>query len=244
MARDFEYQCEGIYGLTGSGKTTFAMMRAAEMAAEGLRIYTNIEFSIDALRHHMLRRFGHRLCADLPDTDDPFEQDRIIREYRRIPRLHRMFHRIESEDVGDFWRVVPLGPAVVIIDEAHLWFDQRDQLKGEKRQLSKYLSQHRKLRHHVWMISQFPTMLSHSFRKQQHIHWEVRNSRQVAIPLGVMSLRLPFEGFFYSGWYHDEKGSRVASDTILACLPRNRWIWDLFDSRELHAGMGDLVAKE
>lgn len=225
MGREFEFNCEGIYGLTGSGKTTFAMMRAFEMAAKGLRVYTNIEFSVCALRHHLLRRVGRDLR-----TEDG-----------RIPRLHRLFHHLPSECVGQFWRHVPKGPAVVIIDEAQIWFDQRRQMKGENPDFIKYLSQHRKMRHHVWFISQFPTLVSHSFRKMQHIHWEVRNSRQRAINFGVFSIRCPFEGFFYAGYHHDEMGERVGGETILACLPGNKWIWDLFDSRELHADLASLV---
>jgi hypothetical protein len=225
MSRDFEFQCEGIYGLTGSGKTTFAMMRAFEMASKGLHVYTNIEFSRDALRHHLLRKAGQHLRTD----DD------------RIPRLHRLFHHIPSDDVGEFWKHVAVGPAVVIIDEAQLWFPQSSQHKGERKEFVTYLTQHRKLKHHVWLISQFPTLVSHNFRKMQHTHWEVRNSRQRAIGFGIFTVRCPFEGFFYVGYHHNETGERVASQTILACLPGNKWIWDLFDSRELHAGLGSLV---
>lgn len=245
MSSEYEYNCEGIYGLTGSGKTTFAMRRACEFAAKGLAVYTNIEYSLDALRHHMLRRYGRHLRHDLPTHEDPAEQERLRRLYRGIPRLHRLFHRIDAADVGRFWRVVPRGPAVVIIDEAQLWFPQSRQHRDEDPEFVTYLTQHRKLRHHVWMISQFPTLLSHSFRKIQHLHWHVQNSRQKAISFGLFSIRCPFEGFAYAGYYHEKKetghNERVASDLVLACMPGNRWIFDLFDSRELHAGLGDLV---
>lgn len=225
MARRYEYNCEGIYGLTGSGKTTFAMMRAFEFCLKGHHIYTNIDFNIGALRHYLLRREGFKWRDDQGN----------------IPRLHRLWHRIEDDQVGEFWRHTTRGPAVVMIDEAQLWFPQTKQQHGENEDFVKYLTQHRKLRHHVWFLSQYPTLVSHSFRKNQHIHWDVRNSRHMAMNLVFATVRVPFEGFAYSGFYRDINGERVDNKIIWAFLPQNKWLWDLFDSRELHAGLADLI---
>lgn len=223
----FEFHCEGVYGLTGSGKTTFAMMRAFEASCAGLHVYTNIDFDTAALRHHLLRRHAHNYRDNTGN----------------IPRLHRRWTHIEDDQVSNFWRYLDrtTGPSLVLIDEAHLWFPQTKQHREESDEFTKYLSQHRKLRHHVMFVSQFDTLVSHSFRKQQHIHWEVRNARQLGADLGFFRFRLPFEGFSYTGFYRDKSQQRIDGRVILTCFPWNKWVWDLFRTIELHAGLDNLL---
>lgn len=221
----FDFRCEGVYGLTGSGKTTFALMRAFEASSLGYAIYTNVRFDPRAVRHHLLRRVTRRYLSRRSLTR----------------RLVDAWHYIYEDDVATFWTSTSVGPALVLIDEAHLWFPQVAQSRGEDPQFIAYLSQHRKLRHHVMMCTQYHTMLSHSFRKIQHIHWEVKNLRHIPVDIGLMKIPLPLDGFAYSAYYRDHHGERIDGRTIMAMNPDNRWIWSLFQTAELHAGMKTLI---
>ena len=119
-------------GRIGSGKTFHAVKQAMEYFVQGGTVCTNIRLNWDECRDWCRKNRG----VEIEDSQYVY---------------------LEDEQVGTFHRYTPSGtvdcPVLVMIDEAHIWFNSRDWAHADREFLT-FLTQSRHVFTDVLFISQ------------------------------------------------------------------------------------------
>jgi hypothetical protein len=153
---------EGITGKVGSGKSLKAVVEmAAEFVAGGC-CATNIELDRDAIARFCWKR-GHRFRDD---------QYRFL-DMRKDPCFHKNLPRGSSRTIR------------VYIDEAHLFFpasEYRD-LKKAFLEVEAFVSQSRKVKVDIWLITQAWENVWGQLRRQALFIYSCRDMRVVNFPV-------------------------------------------------------------
>jgi hypothetical protein len=180
-------------GRLGGGKTYSACLRIESHLALGGHIFTNVELFQDAFIARLESMGYQGIGAD-------------------------QFHHIPSEGIARFYEIVPKGtkelPVLVVIDEAHIWLDQRSFNKKELDELFYFLTQSRKQSTDVIFISQSKKNLDVRIARLVQYVWTFRDLRKWRLPF--FYFKWPFPHLVQTCWDYDGK-------TILL----KKWlVWD------------------
>jgi len=169
-------------GRLGGGKTYSATFRAEDHFARGGHLYTNIELR-------------------------PDEWPGFMESQGYVGFSTEQIHFIKSEEISRFYEVTPVGekdcPTLVIVDEAHIWLDQRAFNKKELDQLFFFLTQSRKQNTDVIFISQNRKNLDARIGRLVQYVWTFRDMRRWRLP--VFYVKWPFPHLVQNCWDYDGK---------------------------------------
>jgi hypothetical protein len=157
---------EVFEGKLGGGKTYSATVRIVHQLRKGGVVATNIELNRQALVDY---------CA---------------RKYRVQLDLEKQLYVLTEEQLFNFHSHIPMGAhadarPLIVIDEAHLWFNSRDWAQAS-RDVLKFLTQSRKLHVDIILISQSALNLDKQFIRMVQYVWRFRDMDRFKIPgLGI-----------------------------------------------------------
>lgn len=166
---------EVFEGRLGGGKTYSAVLRMVDAWVSGATVCTNVSVLWDNVKKYVLEVFGLIL-------DD------------------RQFIFLDDDKIGMFHRFTPRN-CLVVLDEAHLWFNARDWSQSN-RELLAFLTQSRKYGTDIIFISQAASNLDKQFMRLIQYVWRFRDMSKWRIPgLGmnwpfqqIMAVRLDYDG--------------------------------------------------
>lgn len=160
---------EVFEGKLGGGKSYSATVRAVRHLAKGGIVATNIQLNKVSVA------------------------DYIRRHYKVEPDLDRQLFVLEEHQVFNFEKYIPRGKdyenvPLVIIDEFHLWFNNRDwaQTAKNSRPTLTFITQSRKLHVDLILISQSVLNMDKQFMRMVQYIWRFRDLDRWKIPgLGI-----------------------------------------------------------
>lgn len=236
---------EFVKGLPGGGKSYYAVSRLLRVILWQRRpIYTNLPIKYRVLRRYLIRKGGRKLARYI----NPVTKEHLDAFFHRAALLGKW--RDEGGTEADFiaqhgphvisgksanW--IPYG-AVIIIDEAHRWYPQRDQ-KTESKAIMDYLTMHRHFLHWWWFLTQHPMNVSLTFRRLADTYIECTDKSRLPFLFG---LKLPIKAFCYEEYpgclVDDGRPQGVVKPirvwTEIPALSRGL-VWRLYSSH-VHAG--------
>jgi hypothetical protein len=169
-------------GRLGGGKTYSALLRIEFHLSRGGHVYTNVEVFADKLVERLEKKGWRGVGAD-------------------------QVHFIASEEIARFFEVVPIGqkdlPVLVVVDEAHIWLDQRAFNKRELDELFFFLTQSRKQNTDVIFISQNKKNLDARIARLVQYVWTFRDMRKWRLPF--FYVKWPFPHLVQTCWDYDGK---------------------------------------
>jgi hypothetical protein len=174
---------EVFEGRLGGGKTYSAVSRMMSYLASGGAIYTNIELNLEAVRDYL--RAVHRWELQ-PGQYTLLQDDQV-----------GLFHRYTSPGTPDC-------PSLVVIDEAHIWFNARDWSQCS-RELLTFLTQSRKQSTDIIFISQSCHNMDKQFMRLIQYIWTFRDMTRSRIKAGPVSFGWPFDQILCNQWDYDGK---------------------------------------
>lgn len=140
-------------GRIGGGKTYSAVERIVSYVGNGGLVYTNVELLWDGL---------------FATCEDRFQ----------VQILQDQIRYFSENDIYKFFEMVPPGtkehPVLIVIDEAHLWFNSRDWNKAPRATMG-YLSQSRKLGHDLIFITQKAENMDSQIRRLAQFTFRFRD---------------------------------------------------------------------
>jgi hypothetical protein len=154
---------EGITGKVGGGKTLLALTKQLDHFMGGHCVATNIELDVDAVARYCWKR-GKRF----------HERQYKFLDMRKDVLFHRqLFRGIESSHVH------------VYLDEAHLNFPAAEyrELRKQFLEIEAFVSQSRKMRVDMWLITQAWDNVWGQLRKQAQFIIECRDMRVISFPI-------------------------------------------------------------
>lgn len=151
---------EIIEGKLGGGKTFLAVTQIAARLSRGCHVWTNIELKFPGLARLCEVRYGVKI---LP------EQIHIIE-----PSQCASFHLAISGGEN------PESAPLIVLDEAHLFFNARDWSKTSRGLLA-FLTQSRKVCVDIRFISQSVKNVDSQFSRLAEFIWRCRDMRNVKI---------------------------------------------------------------
>lgn len=167
-------------GRLGGGKSYSATLRIVEHACRGGHTYTNVELHVDAIIRYCRDERGFVVSAE-------------------------QFHLLTGEQIGRFHRNTPVGekdcPVLVVVDEAHIWIDQRAFNKKELDEMFFFLTQSRKQNTDVIFISQHQRNLDNRVARLIQYIWMFRDMSKWRIP--GLFMKWPFPHLVQSCFDYD-----------------------------------------
>jgi zona occludens toxin (predicted ATPase) len=160
-------------GRLGGGKTYSATIRIVEELAKGRQIFTNVTLKWEAVKAYVEKKWGVML------SDEQF----VTLEYGQIKRFREFITR----------------DSLVVIDEAHLWFNARDWSQTDRDVLA-MLTQSRKIKVDVIFISQSAANIDKQFARLVQYIWRFRDMETFFILPG---LRWPFKHIVQAQYDYD-----------------------------------------
>jgi zona occludens toxin (predicted ATPase) len=121
----------GFTGTPGSGKTYEAVKKILDNLRMGRVVYTNIDGIFDPECVEMIKSYCN--LSDLAFT--------------------RLLRPIESDQIENFWMHIEPG-ALIVLDEIHKWFSNRDWQAEKNKQFGYWASTHRHHGYDVVLITQ------------------------------------------------------------------------------------------
>lgn len=147
-------------GRLGGGKTYSATVRILEHLAKGGVYYGNVRINSEQAKAYCAEKWG------------------VIIEPEQINVL-------TNEQIPHFPQYVRGGdrdlPTLVVVDEAHLYFNARDWNKTSRGVLE-FLSQARKCFVHLILISQSENNIDKQFRRLIQFSWRFRDMQKFTVP--------------------------------------------------------------
>lgn len=176
---------EVFEGRIGGYKTYSAVARMVKYFATGGSVYTNIELKLDAVRAYLRQRFRWELQPG-------------------------QYVLLTDEQIGEFHKHTPSGtpdcPVLVVLDEAHIWFNAREWNKTS-RELLTFLTQSRKVATDIIFITQSMHNLDKQFMRLVQYVWSFRDLQKWAFKFAGFNIRWPLPQLCYT--QHDYDGKTV-----------------------------------
>jgi hypothetical protein len=195
-------------------------------------------------KEHFLS-FLDRLSKFVEFRDAIKVEDHDSKRPRSEKTIEQLFAELAGPHVlsGPDANWIPIG-AVIVIDEAHKWFDQRFQ-REENPALLAYTTMHRHMLHLIQLLSQDRMQISLSWRRQCVEYIRCVDKRRVGgLPFG---LQLPIPAFFYERWpaevNADSPGAKPLA-TFLKVPAFSRGLTWRFYQSFTHAGSVRKLKKE
>lgn len=235
-------------GLPGSGKSFGAVDLIINTILEQRRpVYTNLPLKFRVISTYLaIRGMDRRLASYIL----PLTQDHFFRFLTRNEERQEFVERMKQDGVaeahaGRMYDVtagsgiirgseadwLPAG-AVVVIDEAHLWFDQKRQ-RDEVSGLLRYVTMHRHHMHWVHVLSQDKMQVSLTWRRNCELVVHCTDKRKLPFMFG---LALPIAAFAYEYWpkeYADSQntgGMRPVKTEVRIPAISGGLIWRFYSS--------------
>lgn len=145
---------EIFQGRIGGGKTYSAVLRIAAHLSKGGHCYTNIELNPDGFKKLCRKKFGVEIDFDSQLHELPRE---------KIPSLNKHIAAGRMD-----------CPVLVVVDEAHLFFNARSWSKADPEFLT-FLTQSRKVSVDVIFITQSMVTIDKQLRVQQQYVWAFKD---------------------------------------------------------------------
>jgi len=159
-------------GRIGGGKTYHAVQHMAKYLASGGVVATNITLNWPEVVEYCRRRFG------------------------KVPVPEQYIHLVD-ENLSLFHRHTPQGtresPSLVVIDEAHIWFNSRD-WASQSREVLTFLTQSRKCHTDIIFISQSMFNVDKQVIRLVQYVWRFRDMSNWTIP--ILQVKYPLNQFF------------------------------------------------
>jgi len=165
-------------GRLGGGKTISAVLRMLDAWCAGATVFSNV-----AIKWEEVKKY--------------------VRQHWRMELDDRQFQFLDDEKIHNFHRFTPSN-SLVVIDEAHLWFNARDwsQTANTQRELLNFLTQSRKYKTDIIFITQAAANLDKQFMRLIQFVWRFRDMEKFRIPgLGIkwpfkqiMQIQLDYDG--------------------------------------------------
>jgi hypothetical protein len=185
-------------GNLGGGKSYSCVKRAYNLLLDGWVVQTNITLKWDNIKARAYNE-GYKL-------DD------------------KQYVHLDGEVIKNFYdHVAGGGKTLLILDEAHLWFDQHS-FKENQKMITRILTQTRKLQLHILLITQDRNNIAVTFRRMIQYIWVCRDFQKHKIigftpPLPVM-LQICVQ--------------RDTNNVIeRKWIVKDKKVFDLYDSKEL-----------
>jgi len=154
-------------GKVGGGKTYSSVIRIIGHLANGGSLYSNVEINFENTKQYIADK--HNLLIE--------ESQVNYLEADQIAQCHK---HIKGGTLDT--------PVLLIIDEAHLWFNALDH-KEANRDFLTYLTQTRKVHIHVIFITQHAANINAQFRRQAQYTWKFSDMQKMVI----CGIRWPFK---------------------------------------------------
>lgn len=177
---------EVFEGRIGGGKTISAVERMLKYFAQGGKVFTNIELKLDACKKYLRENYFW----------DYQEGQYILLNDLQIPEFHR--HTCAG---------TPDAPVLVVLDEAHLWFNSRD-WNSTSKELLTFLTQSRKQSTDVIFISQSLLNMDKQFMRLVQYVWTFTDLKRVGYPVNwpfIQSIPWPFPQILQKQFDYDGK---------------------------------------
>jgi len=193
-------------GNIGSGKSYSAVERIFRHFCEGGHIYTNIR----------IEKEPTLLAAEATGIEIQFDEQ---------------YHYLTNEQIADFPRHIAAGTAekhvLVVIDEAHLYFNSRDWNKTS-RSITALLSQTRKHRCYIIAVVQHEHNLDSQFRRLAQYIWFFVDLSKIYFPgLQIQMTWLKMT----QGICFDAQNTKIRHKVIN--FTRRQMIYDMYASTAL-----------
>lgn len=172
-----------VTGKIGGGKTLFALAHQMLPALlEGRCVVSNIALKTTKVRHYFNgSRWQRRLKLFV------FGKKKYkAKSWRLRPRQIR---HIDFQKNIEFQNSIPFGipgyPVLVVVDEAHLYYNSANQNEMKKNLLSliSFLTQSRKACVDILFITQHKSLLWNQFREQVEFGYRCRDMRHAELPI-------------------------------------------------------------
>jgi hypothetical protein len=159
---------EDFTGKLGGGKTYHAVLRILEAFSKGSHVYTNIVLDGMWCARYCRKRFGRRIV------------------------FTQQYHYLDNSKIDQFDKYIAKGNGdvanLVVIDEAHLYFNARDWAK-RGRELLEFLTQTRKYDIHIILITQHENNLDKQFNRMVQFVWRFKDLKKYRI----FGIQYPFD---------------------------------------------------
>lgn len=169
-------------GTPGSGKSLLAITEALEnWVSNGKPVYTNHPLRVGWEAIWAMRSLVNRMKSEKEILG-------IMREYRKSWIMLRSFSEIPRGRAKESSRLL-------LLDEVSRFINARDYLSGRSTHREEYdfFAQHRKQGYEVILLSQHPLQVDKQIRDLSEWNRICRNLSTFKIPLGFMSIRIPFK---------------------------------------------------
>jgi len=170
-------------GTPGSGKSLLAITEALEnWVSSGKPVYTNHPLRVGWESIWAMRSIYNRYFM----SDERVQK--LLREYRKSWIMLRSFADIPRGRKKE-------GSRLLLLDEVSRFINARDYLSGRTTHRDEYdfFAQHRKQGYEVILLSQHPLQVDKQIRDLAEWNRICRNLSTFKIPLGFISLRIPFK---------------------------------------------------
>jgi len=194
-------------GRIGGGKSYNAVERAAKYLASGGIVCTNIRLVWDKVVEYCRLYYGV----------EPERAQYIYLEDEQI----RLFHLHTPNGT-------PEKPSLVIIDEAHIWFNNRD-FASQDRAMLTFLTQSRKCFTDIIWISQSELNCDKQFIRLVQFTWRFRDLSQWKIP--VLRIRCPIN-VFLSVQYDQDGRTQCGRNWVT----KNKHVFAMYETFQLARG--------
>jgi hypothetical protein len=259
-----------IEGRPGSGKSFFLVRECAKIVLQDARpIYTNLPLKWRVferylkhkggertanLLHPLTREHFHRFCVRQQARQEFREKLKRMRRpgepFLSRAELDRRWYDHAGPDItrGDEANWIP-ACAVVCIDEAHHWYPQSSQGKGDDLALLAYTTMHRHHMHLVLVASQSMMQVSLSIRRQAQLWWNVRDIRDEKLAWGFKFGHFGIRGMRYECQTPEmREGTYRETDAVerFIVFPQLPWYQDIFRLYEpfTHVGSRRVLASD
>jgi adenosyl cobinamide kinase/adenosyl cobinamide phosphate guanylyltransferase len=204
-----------VTGPPGSGKSYYAVRKAADALEAGKFVITNVPMVPD---WHERVADRHPLRWLLPG------RRRALKARWRGRVLHigddfSQLRRVRMDGKGE-------GRGVVVLDEAHVWMNSRLWRDDDRLEIVNWFSMHRKLGFDVYLITQDANNIDRQVRALFEYHVQLRNLKKMkvaGIPVSPIN-------FFLAIWkWHAAKGAVVKREAY-----RLNWTKGLYDTMGMY----------
>ena len=170
-----------VQGQPGAGKSFYAIRKAAATLEAGKPLVTNIDLAEDATRR-IARRNPLRALSRSWTASRALELDRGLLVTQDLDEAFSVRLRGRGESRG-----------VMVLDEAHQWMNARLWSQGDRMEVIRWFTQHRKLGWDVFLISQDVENIDRQVRSLGEYVVTLRNLRRAkwaGIPMSPVNLFL------------------------------------------------------
>lgn len=204
-----------VTGPPGSGKSYYAVRKAADSLEKGKFVITNVPMVPD---WHERVADRHPLRWMLPGRRSALKarwRGRVL----HIGDDFSQLRKVRLKGAGE-------GRGVVVLDEAHVWMNSRLWRDDDRLDIVNWFSQHRKLGFDVYLITQDANNIDRQVRALFEYHVHLRNLKKMkvaGVPVSPMNL-------FLAIWkWHAAKGAVVKREAY-----RLNWTKGLYDTMGMY----------